>query len=281
MSAGVRGRPVAIFLVLAFSITWVVWVPRAAGVAWATGLGGVWTYGPALAAMLAALLTGGREELRALGRRFDHWRIGGGWYAVVVLGPVVLALVQATLATMLFGGSWGSHLPAVFDEPVPIWLLLSVILTVTDGLGEEVGWRGFALPHLLRGRNATLVSLGLGLAWALWHLPLFATEGGVLEGAYVWALVLRLPALAIVYTWVFQRTGGSIVAAALLHGCINVFSVPPAVSGDPVGPVLVSLGLTWAIAGGLVVKAGAARLDAWPRSRRPAVGAVQPADVPV
>lgn len=276
MTVEPRGRPAAVFFVLAFVITWAVWVPRALGVPWATALGGVWTYGPAIAAMLAALLVGGRAELRALGRRFDHWQIGPGWYAVVVLGPVALALTQATLSKALFGGAWSSHLPVVFDEPLPIWLLLVVILTVTDGLGEEVGWRGFALPHLLPGRNATLVSMWLGLLWAVWHLPLLVTEDGALDGAHVWVLMLRLPALAVVYTWVFQHTRGSIVAAALLHGCINVFSLPPAVPGDPIGPVLVSLGLTWGVAGALVIRAGAAKLDGWPGLRRPEVGPQQP-----
>lgn len=261
-------RPATTFFVLAFVITWAVWLPRALGFDWAMSVGTVWTYGPAIAAVLAALLVGGRDELRRLHRRLDQWRIGAGWYAAIVLGPVALCLVEATLTTALFGGPWSARLPDVFDAPVPIWLLLIVILTVTDGLGEELGWRGFALPHLLQGRNATVVSVGLGLLWAVWHLPLFATETSALEGAYVWALVLRLPATAVVYTWLYRGTGGSIVAAALFHGCVNLFSVAPAGSGDAVGPVVVSIALHWVVAATLVALAGAADLDRWPRHRR-------------
>ena len=86
-SATLRHRPVVLFFILAFAITWVVWVPRAFGVGWAVELGAFWTYGPALAAVAAALLHGGREELRRLGRRLTDWRIGVRWYLFVLRFP--------------------------------------------------------------------------------------------------------------------------------------------------------------------------------------------------
>jgi hypothetical protein len=104
---------VATFFVLAFGITWLVWVPRAAAAQgllaadWAVAAGQVWTYMPALAALLAAALTGGRAAVGDLGARLVRWRVGWRWYAVVLAGPPAFALVVAGAYAAL-GGSWSA-----------------------------------------------------------------------------------------------------------------------------------------------------------------------------
>jgi hypothetical protein len=87
----IRRRPLTTFFVLAFGLTWVVWVPRAAGVPVGV-VGQVWTWIPAVAALIAAAITGGRPALADLGSRLVRWRVGWRWYLVVILGPAVFSL---------------------------------------------------------------------------------------------------------------------------------------------------------------------------------------------
>src|ERR687897_2688842 len=164
MAQSIRRYPLVTLFLLAFGLTWVVWVPRAAGAPLGT-VGMAWTWVPAIAALLAAALTGGRGALRDLGARMVRWRVGWQWYLVVILGPAVFSLAVAGIYT-LFGGSWADAAPpAILAGPLLLLPLFLLILTLTDGLGEELVWRGFALPRLLTRYNALVASLVLGVIW--------------------------------------------------------------------------------------------------------------------
>jgi uncharacterized protein len=259
-------RAASLFFVLAFAITWVVWVPRALGAEWAVNLGYAWSYGPALAAVAAAAIVG-RSELGRLRRALTTWRIGWQWYLVILFGPMALALVESLLLTVFSDTPFSENLPSPLTEPLAATVILLLILTITDGLGEELGWRGFAIPHMLQRTTAVVASLVLGVLWAAWHLPLFWTAGASLEGSSVAVLFARLPAAAVVYTWLLQHTKGSILAAALFHGTLNLFTRPPAPAGTEVTAALISTMLWWLIALALILAAGARRLDGWPGVR--------------
>src|ERR671910_3682438 len=155
MAQLIRRHPLTTFFVLAFGITWVVWVPRAAGAQLGV-VGQVSTWAPVIAALLAAALTGGRDAVKELGARLVRWRVGWQWYLVVILGPAAFSLVVAGIYVML-DGAWSDAAPAALREgPLVMLPLFLVILTLTDGLGEELAWRGFALPRLLtRDRKST------------------------------------------------------------------------------------------------------------------------------
>ena len=115
MAQLIRRYPLVTFFLLAFAITWVVWVPRAAGVPLGA-VGQLWTWMPAIAALFAAALTGGRGAVRELGARLVRWRVGWQWYVVVILGPAAFSLVVAGLYALL-GGSWATAThPALHGE---------------------------------------------------------------------------------------------------------------------------------------------------------------------
>ena len=97
---------------------------------------------------------------------------------------------------------WPVQQPA---EPLVVPLLF-LVLTLTDGLGEEVGWRGYALPRLQERLTTALASVLLGLVWAAWHPTLFWTLGAVLEG-HPFSLLLEVVPTAVLFTWVFNHTG--------------------------------------------------------------------------
>jgi membrane protease YdiL (CAAX protease family) len=256
MAQSMRRHPLVIFFLLVFILTWAVWVPRASGAPLGV-VGQVWTWALAIAALLAAALTGGRGALRELGSRLVRWRVGWQWYLVVILGPAAFSLALAGIYT-LFGGSWAEAAPpAILEGPLLLLPLFLVILTLTDGLGEELAWRGFALPRLLTRYNALVTSVVLGVIWALWHLPLLWTEGNSMFHQPLWLLLLDVTAKSILFTWVFLHTRGSVLIAMLFHGATNLFIVSPDVAstGDLALPVLAMVA-KWVLVGIVLVVAG-------------------------
>jgi membrane protease YdiL (CAAX protease family) len=268
----VRRRPLVVFFLLAFALTWAVWIPRAMGVDFGI-IGRLWTWMAAAAAVLAAALTGGRTAVRQLFRRLLRWRVGWQWYVVVILGPAAFSAAIAAVYVLL-GGSWSAAAPDAFTTSLPMLGLFLLALTFTDGLGEEPAWRGFALPRLLSRFNALIASLVLGVLWGAWHLPLIWTAGSALQSQPVWLLLLDISAKSVLFTWVFLRTRGSALVAVLLHGTTNLFEVSPVVgsTGELAYPMLAAAG-KWVLVAILVAWAG-------PRlTRRPSPEALaQPAE---
>jgi membrane protease YdiL (CAAX protease family) len=265
MAQLIRRHPLTTFFVLAFGITWVVWVPRAVGAQLGV-VGQVSTWAPVIAALLAAALTGGRDAVKELGARLVRWRVGWQWYLVVILGPAAFSLAVAGVYT-LFGGSWSAAAPLALREgPLVLLPLFLLLLTFTDGLGEELAWRGFALPRLLTRYNAFVASLVLGVLWGLWHLPLFWTEGAPqVYQQPVWLFLVDITAKSVLFTWVFLHTRGSVLLAMLLHGATNLFGVSPDLSstGDLTLPLLAA-GAKWLLVIALILTVGP-RLARGPR----------------
>jgi len=153
VARSIRNRPLAASFVLAFGFTWAVWVPRAAGVPFGA-VGQLWPWIPAAAALLAAL-TGGRAAVAELGARLVRWCAGAlvRGLAVVRGGrPRASGLLARRGRTIrdarrvLVGRSAAS---TGRRDPLALLPLFLLVLFVTDGVGEEVAWRGFALPRLL------------------------------------------------------------------------------------------------------------------------------------
>lgn len=252
----IRQHPLITFFLLAFGLTWLAWVPRAMGVPVGV-LDQLSTWLVTVAAVVAALLTGGRSALKDLGARVLRWRVSWIWYGVVLVGPALFSSLAAGIVVLL-GGSWTSAAPSVLVGGS--WALLGLFLLgamLTDGLGEEMAWRGFALPRLLTRYTPLLASLLLGLLWGLWHLPLIWTEGRFLHHQPLWLLLLDITAKSVLFTWVFLHTNGSVLIAALFHAATNVFLVSPTnpSDGDLTLP-LVAVGLKWVLVVLVVTRGG-------------------------
>jgi membrane protease YdiL (CAAX protease family) len=248
----VRRYPVTVFFVLAYAITWLVWVPRALVSAGyldselPLAIGDFWTYAPAIAAVLSAALVGGRAGLRELGSRLIRWRVGVRWYVLVLVGP---AAFWALVLGIVVAVGWSAELsePMMIEQGVLAVVPLLLVVALTDGVGEEIGWRGFALPRQLERFGFVSASLLLGVVWSVWHLPLFWTDGATLNGARFWILLLELPAMSVLYTWVFLSTNGSTLLAILFHAAWNVCTMSASVAGA-VRVALVIVALKWLLA---------------------------------
>ena len=148
------------------------------------------------------------------------------------VGWIVLSV---TLLPALFLGAWlvaGSRsgvleISALQGGPIAsLWIVVVCFahnLLLGGSLGEEIGWRGFLLPALLRRMSPLAASVVLGVVWGLWHLPIDLAVGFGLHGigAVVARVFFAVP-LSVLFTWFFLRSGGSMLVALLLHTSINV-----------------------------------------------------------
>lgn len=211
------------YFVLAFAFTWSFWwlavlderglislpIP-------AVFLG---AFGPVVAAVAVTALEGGRAGIRSLLGRVVRWRVAPVWYAVALLGPLALQLGALALHTTL--GGQPPDLLALIGA-LPMVLIASVYFMVAVALPEEIGWRGYALPKLQARYGALISSVILGVAWGLWHVPLFfnPSVGSYSDVPFVLYLVFVVP-WAILITWVFNSAGGSVLIAMILHAVMN------------------------------------------------------------
>ena len=236
------------FFLLAYLFTWSNWLPQALNSRGVTSIQipGFLTflsgYGPALAAIIVASLAYGRQGLRELFGRLLRWRVGIQWYLIALFMPAFVILLAISL-NKLTGGTSPDFSAAGFPfGPVetPLWQKLVILFLVFtlgfDGLGEEIGWRGFALPKLLESQSALPSSLILGALWAVWHFPYALTEGTFLSDVPLHWFFINLLALSIIYTWIFNNTNGSLLLPLLFHAAGNVTSnllpfLPPATTG--------------------------------------------------
>jgi membrane protease YdiL (CAAX protease family) len=160
----------------------------------------------------SAAVTGVKSGVKALLSRVVLWRVGVRWYVIALGLPTVLALAAAGLY-YLVGGSTRVQMGAVSALDFVVFVLV---------VGEELGWRGYALPLLLEKRSAVTASLILGVLWGLWHLPTFLVPGTPQYGLPLPAFLLLTVEYSILMTWLFLHTKGSVLLATLLHGAINL-----------------------------------------------------------
>ncbi len=222
-------HPVAAFFALAYAFSWLITLPLLLGT---NGLGlfaytvpaGVvnpliiiQSFGPAVAGLVMATLTG--SGARHLLKQYLRLRVGLVAYLGALVGPPLMVLLGATVVRG--AGVW----QALAQEGLlllPYFLLYLVILFFAGGpLGEEVGWRGFALPRLQARHGALLASLIVAVGWVLWHLPLFfIPESGTWTGnlaVYTGSAV----ALSIIHTWMYNRAQASLFVVTLLHAAVD------------------------------------------------------------
>jgi membrane protease YdiL (CAAX protease family) len=266
------------YFVLAFAFTWFFWglaVLGARGVIpLLPGFMVIGTFGPLVAAVVITAQESGQAEVRSLLGRVVLWRVSPIWYIVVILGPILLYLAAMALNVAL--GGQPPDLSALVGA-LPIVLAISVYMLIFVTLGEEVGWRGYALPALQTRYGALLASVILGVMWALWHLPQFFNPDTIYSNfPFVLQLALQVP-LAILITWVYNSTRGSVLMVMLLHAMFNAsgqlwktipeYSVrPPSAAEAAARTVHVNLMLTivlWVAA--IVVVCGSTNLSRKPR----------------
>jgi membrane protease YdiL (CAAX protease family) len=255
-SLWVKEHPIITYFILAYAISWIIVAPLVASaqgfidVSVPFALHYLNDYAPLSAAIITAAIANGTDGIRDLFQRMIKWRVGLGWVLVAAFSPLAL-----------FGIATGIVVVGMGEEPPDLSLLGSITYLpylgwggwifwiLTAGIGEESGWRGYALPSLQDNMSALSATLIVTLLWVGWHLPRFFYYGNyMILGFSVLPLAAHgFLALAIVLTWLYNSTRGSILMAALFHGGYNFWDASPADTGfvyDTINALLI----IWAVA---------------------------------
>lgn len=219
------------FFLITYAVTWTCFIAVAAAVPASTLLGRalvlLGAYAPSLVALSLTARDEGSAAVRALLRRVIRWRVGARWYVFAVGYTVAIKLTVAVIHRVITG-AW----PRFDDFP---WLLIpfAILISTPFQAGEEIGWRGYALPSLAARFGFARASILLGLIWAFWHFPQFFIREGDTYGQSFFVFVLQVTALSVAITWLYARTGGSLLLPMLLHSAVNNSKdiVPSAVPG--------------------------------------------------
>ena len=219
-----------LFFGLTYGLSWAIWVPYilsgktvdspVPALVMACSV-------PSLVGILLTHLTSDNADRNDFWKRVVSFKlIGLRWFAVIIcLFPFLLAL--GLLADNLFGGTLPPLRGAAQTLTRPAALMLFIGANMIGGpLGEELGWRGFALDRLQNKWNALVASLILGIIWAAWHLPLFFIKGtpqqGMGFGTFLfWLWSLQVVSLSVFTTWVYNNTHRSILSAVFMHFMFN------------------------------------------------------------
>jgi hypothetical protein len=248
----VRSNPVAAFFLLTYLISWSMWalgrvlIPETErGIRFAIHNLGL--CGPTLAALLLSGLLYGREGAFKLLKRIGRWRAGIGWYLFALLSTLTLGLVARGIHSLAFGTT-----PA-FNFQI-MWVQM---LVLPSGLPEEWGWRGFALPHLMKRRSALTASLVVAVLWVLWHIPVSPILNDV---SFLGLFMLEVFPLSVLFSWLYINSHGSILLVVLLH---LVYNAAVYVLNIPASPSLwaIYVGMNWLLAALIAARYGVLRLS--------------------
>jgi len=221
-----------LFFLLTFGVSWACWIPivilpiPAHTVSRAVLLF-IGILAPALMAIALTAWMEGDKALRTLLAGMFRWEVSGRWY-VFAVGYTLSIKLLVTLMYRLATGAWPRF------SNVPLYIIpFAILISTPVQSGEEIGWRGYALPRLAACLGLGWASIILGIIWACWHLPLFfLPESDTYHQSFI-VYITQVTAISVAMAWLWERTGGSLLLTMLMHAAINNTQdiVPAAVPG--------------------------------------------------
>jgi membrane protease YdiL (CAAX protease family) len=268
------------YFALTFVVTWTCWLamwavsagPPSPGLPKVIFLLGV--YAPGILALWFTARQEGRPGVDALLRRLIQWQVGLKWYLFALTYIAGLKLAAA-LVLRLVTGAW----PGFGHQPWYLLLAATIGSTVLFGqAGEELGWRGYALPRLAERLGLARASILLGVIWAVWHLPFFFLPGTDTTGQSFPLYLVQVIGLSVAIAWLYARTNGSLLLTMLLHAAINnTKDIVPSYDPGATNPLALSssrvawvtVGLLWLTAAYFLVQMSRTRLGSLAGPSRP------------
>ena len=229
-----------VYFLLTFALTWTAWLVPAAlvapGDAGLFRLGGpVFLLGVFAPAFVALAITGyqdGRAGVARLLARIGRWQVGVRFY-LFAIGYMAATKLIAALIHRIAVGAW----PAFGDTSLAL-MLGAILVSTWVQAGEELGWRGYALPRLATYLGLGAASVLLGVVWALWHLPLFFLQSSGSDGQSFPIYLMHVTALSVAMAWLYWKAEGSLLLVMLMHAAVNnTTGIVPAAVPHAVAPM--------------------------------------------
>ena len=248
-----RRHSVISYFLIAYAFSWAIWIPMAIdgarvyqGSVWPNHIPGL--FGPMVSAFIMSAFLAGRAGVIDLLRRMFKWRVELRWY-LAALSPLVFFGLAAVIMAVT-GQGWPDfvELGKFSSLPVMIAPVMWVVMLLVNAYPEETGWRGFAVPQLLKTRSLLTTALVVGALWALWHVPsMFVIENYRELGLpFIPGFLLGIVAGSIFLAWLYRASGGSVFIVAVWHATYNLFSGTAAAHG--LVAAMVSTGvMAWAL----------------------------------
>lgn len=247
-----KKNPVPAFFVLTFAIAWSIWLPLGFLVPENPFLSLPGAWAPTVSALILIGVSEGRDGIRKFLRRLLRWRVGLGWYLVVLFSIAMIAYLAIGVGKTLGIPAPALSLPnGMPREMLPAFLPVILLINIFVGgpLAEDIGWRGYILPKMREGMTALHASLIIGIVWAFWHLPYFifpAWRSAVGNIPFVWFALLTT-SWSVLFAWVYVNTE-SILMPVLFHAAINTTLGTLGVLGQSNGdliPLMLNTLFTW------------------------------------
>jgi hypothetical protein len=238
LAATIRHRTLISYFVLAYGLSWAVWVPMALagarvsqGQPWPTHIPGL--FGPIAAGLIMSAAVAGIPGIRQLIGRMFQWRMAKRWY-LVALSPLGFYGIAAVIGAAM-GQGWPNlaEMGGFSGLPLVAAPLMCLLLLVT-AFAEETGWRGFAAHEmLLKKRSLLFTAVVIGLLWAMWHVPsMFVIENYRQMGVAILPIfTFGLVSGSILLAWLYRESGGSVLIVALWHATYNLVTGTAAAHG--------------------------------------------------
>ncbi len=259
------------FFSATYAVTWTCFIAVAAAIPAGTALGRLLlllgTFAPSLVALSLTSRAEGGTGVRALLRRVVQGRVAARWY-VFAAGYTVAIKLTVALIHRVATGAW----PRFGNES---WYVIPFAIAISTPFqaGEEIGWRGYALPRLAARLGLARASILLGLIWALWHLPLFFVPEADTYGQSFFVYVLQVVALSVAMAWLYARTDGSLLLPMLLHAAVNNSKdIVPSATPDATSPFGLGASLVAWLTVALLWVCAAFFLSCMARSESPRAG---------
>lgn len=225
-------KKLLLFFLLSYLISWLIWLPL---ILPSYGINTLpvlpkyhhylGSFGPMLAAIIIKYFSDGNTGVKQLLKRLAQWNVGIKWYFVVLVAPVLLVLAAGAAVQFFNGQRFNMNGFATNDE-FPQFGPLGYFLfnLFTFGIGEETGWRGYALPALQKKFSALTSALMLTVIWFCWHIPSFLYRPiySQMDVSGIAGFFMSLAMGSILLTWIFNSTKGSLLLVSIFHAMVEI-----------------------------------------------------------
>ncbi len=226
----------AAFFVLTFIIGWLAWIPLLIDRAFPTSIAFIFLFSPAISALVVTALANGGVGVKDLLKRYFLWKFHIQWYLLAFLLLPAIFLLAALI-------SFNFNLQSLWTNSPWYFIAASFIFLMFINSGEEIGWRGFALPRMQElFENPLPVSILLGVIWGAWHLPEYFVPGPNIP---LIPFLFLIAGLSIIYMILFNNTRGSLLSAVILHASTDIMPRIMQIGNFTAATWILIAGLAW------------------------------------